>query len=903
LHDARRSLGRGRGSLAIVEGEAGIGKSRLVTHFSRDGGATARVLTIECVQDAGAELQPLRAALAGLWDPSAGEAPPIVMRTIVQLLPDAIAPAVRASYAGATLGRAELFAGIAAALGHITAKRGTILILEDLHWADDSTLHFLAGLAPQLESMRLMLVATIRSEPFERRDVLADVTSRLLRAHTVRHITLRPLPRDDVADLIDGALTGRRALPPAVVADIIRRSDGNPFFAEELLKVAVDRDPSERDVLPVSIRASVRHRLAHFDPADRALLDVAAVLGLRFDHALLAELTGRSHDAVLRVLRDARAANIVDDVDPATCRFHHALTRQTIYDALLAAETQALHRRILAALEHRPDAGEHVATLAYHAWEAHDAAALLRYGEQAGDHAAEHGLFADARACYERMLTVVESDEDRARLEERIGNVSRSAGDFGAAIAAFQSAFDLRLRRGEGDDAARLAVALAVERSNSGGDALTALESFLTEHGPGLGRAARDGAAVFLARMYTALGRFDDAEARLRDTSPPDALEPRVRANLLTCRLNLSEHRNAIGAWRDAARAMLTLAPELPPLLRSIQLTTVAQTGAWFGERDIAETALREAQAIATHWGFEGILTFSRAVEAQQAFLAGDLAAAQRALDAVARRPDVVPAWTLASRIAPFLGAALADVALTTRWLAADAADGEDAMYADAATLAASALETPFPRGDVVAARARLTAYLQALPPEALVPATVMVAAAQHVDAAQLPVLRTIAQAMRSTHASGMGRAGAELALAIVAARSAEPDRALAASAADGFRALRWPLFEALALEAAGHPAEAYAIFHRCGARDGMQRLCDHEPAEPAAAAAARTLLTAREWEVAVLVAEGKTNLSISERLDVGIKTVEKHVSSVLLKLNARSRAQIATFVATTRNS
>jgi DNA-binding CsgD family transcriptional regulator len=829
-------------------------------------------------------LLPIRSALDALYPAPLRDAPPLVARTIAQLLPHAVERALRESYAGATLGRAELFAGITAAFVNVTAKRGTILVIEDLHWADESTLQFLANLAPRLDAMRLMIVATTRDEPFECNDAHADVISRLVRAHAVREIDLGPLPHDERLELIDGALSGRRALPATTIADIAARSDGNPFFVEELLNVAaVDRRLAERVVLPLSIRASVRHRLAHFSAADRALFDIAAVLGVRFEHAVLAELSGRDHDDVLRTLREARAANLVDDVDTEWCRFHHALTREAIYASLLAAETRALHRRILDVLERRPDADDRIETLAYHAWEARDATAARRYGERAGDIAAERGMFVDARASYQRVLTALDDDAGRARVLERLGGVQRSEGDCAGAIAAFDAALALRLARGEYDDAARLAVALAVERSNSGADALPALERFITDRGPQLGIAARDAVDVFLARMWTALGRFADAEQLLTKLTRPSELEPRVRANLLTARLNVSEHRGAVDAWRTHAHDMLALAPQLPPLLRAIQLTNVAQTGAWFAERELANAALAEAQTLATHWGFETLLTFTRAVEAQLAFLAGDLTAARRALDAVARRPDVAPAMTLARRIGPLLGAALGDAAVTRRWLpAAPIEAGEDAMYAAAGVLAAAAAHDGLiADDDVRAARELVVAQLAALGPGAFVPPTVAVAAARSLDAHQLVLLRDAASAYGASTGHRVARATNELVLAIVATRLGNADHARAASAAAAFRDAGWPLFEAAALAYAGPGREAVA------------------PDGRAAVVEPNARLTAREWQVATLVAEGNSNVEIGRQLDVGIKTVEKHVSSVLLKLGARSRAQIATFVAT----
>jgi DNA-binding CsgD family transcriptional regulator len=873
LDDARRALARGRGSITLVDGEAGIGKSRLVAHALAPvgGGRASRIVAIECVAETVAELAPFRAALGAMWNHGSADASPLALRAVAQLLAEPPGADAARADTGPTLGKTELFGGLIAAFAIASAKRGTILVLEDIHWADRTSLEFLAALGPHIETMRLMIVATCRSEAFEQSDALADVVSRLLRGRGVRHLPLRPLARTDVTELIDDALGGRATVASDTYAAIVERCEGNPFFAEELVKAAL-AGAGAGEALPLSIRAGIRHRLAALAAGDRVMLDVAAVLGVRFDRALVGELTGRADPDVVRMLRAARAANIVDEVDAATFRFHHALTRQAIYEALLQAETQALHRRILTALEARDATERTVEELAYHAWQARDAAATLRYSELAGDRARERGMFSDASRYYERIVSAVPDDDARARLHERLGTIATAQGDFARAIAQLEIALELRVALGHLDDAARIAVALAVERSNSGADAVPELEAFLERSAAQLSDRARDGVLVFLARLASALGGFARSEALLGDVSSPATLEPRVRANYLTCRLNASEHRGATGAWRDAAREMLALAPELPPLMRSIQLTNVAQTGAWLGERSITQAALADAQAIARDWGFEGIGIFSRAVEAHVAFLAGDLDAARVALDAVARRPDVAPAVVLAARVGPFVAAALGDAVLSARYLdehvvraARERGDDDDALYLDAAALAFG------PRAAAPALRRslldRLTAHAGAL-----IPPTVAVAAAEHLEPAQLPALIAICGSAAAAAEHPVAMATHALVRAIAARRGdAEVEAEGFANAARAmFEIIGWPLFAARARDQA--------------------TTRDEQASAP--------LLTGREAQIASLIAGGATNATIAGTLQVGVKTVEKHVSNILTKLGARSRAQIAAFVA-----
>lgn len=823
-------------------------------------------MTVECVKESQTELYPVRAALAAIWGDHLAGLPAIVLRTVAQLLPDEAGGELVARYTGATLGKAELFAGLTSALEHVSAKRGTIFVIEDIHWADRTTLEFLAALAPRLEVMRLMIIATCRSEEFERDDTLADVLSRVLRVRPTRHLALQPLQRIEVAELVDDALAGSN-VPAPVLAAIIERSEGNPFFAEELLKAAVAQRGAANAELPLSIRASIRHRLATLSAVDRAVLEVAAVLGVRFDHAVLVELVERPPAGVLRTLRKARAANIIDEIDATSFRFHHALMRQTLYDGLIGAEAQALHRRILAAFERVPETEWTIESLAYHASQAGDEAAALRYSERAGDRALERGLFADARSYYERILPTVGGGATRARILERLGAVSTAQGDFAGAIAALEAAFALRVACGDLGDAARIAVALGVERSNSGGHPVPDLEDFLERYAAQLNAPAHDRVVVFLARLMTALGRFERCDELLLTVAAPEHLETRVRANYLTCRLNLNEHIGATAAWRDAANDMLLLAPALPPLMRSIQLTNVAQTGAWLGEGVLARHALGEAQAIAQHWGFEGILVFSRAVEAQLAFLTGDLRAARTALHAVAKRPDVVPAQIVAGQIGPFVADGLDDAALAARYACAPSADDASAesLYCAIATFAHD------PRASQCGVIERLTAHIHELAPGTFLPPTVAAVAARHLARADLPCLVRAAGAA-AENGNPVALATRDLVRAIVAKRTREPASAIAAAAAEQFHALGWPLFERLARAQGGASPQDVRAF----------------PAP---------LLTPREAEIASLIASGSTNAGIADRLHIGVKTVEKHVSCILLKLQARSRAQIAAFV------
>ncbi|MBD5635159.1 MAG: AAA family ATPase, partial [Candidatus Eremiobacteraeota bacterium] len=307
LAGARRGLAQSRGSFVLIGGEAGVGKSRLTAHFlQRSGDRRARnVATAECRQDVVEPLRPIRTILEAFL--SAGEPlelPSTARRALARI---GRGPA-DAGYesAGGPLDRADFYAGLVALFVALAAKRATILIIEDIHWADSSTLDFLTYLAPSVAGTRLLVIATHRSEELEGNRQLLRARTRIEREATVRHLTLEPFEGGELSDLIVSALDGRATIDDASFQSIVTRSEGNAFFAEELLKDALTSRRRYDGRLPISIRGTIAARLENFDRFERRVLSYAAVLGLRFDPALLAAILAQDIEDVLPVLAHAR---------------------------------------------------------------------------------------------------------------------------------------------------------------------------------------------------------------------------------------------------------------------------------------------------------------------------------------------------------------------------------------------------------------------------------------------------------------------------------------------------------------------------------------------------------------------------------------------------------------------
>src|SRR4029077_18005111 len=410
LNDARRALAHSHGSITLISGEAGIGKTRLLAQFLRSGGEgrVRNIATAECLEVAQRPFGPIREWLSSLIRKvEATKLEAGVLRALAQLAPDAIDLTTLKDAASPALEKADLFAALVAFLKDVAAERATILSMEDLHWADPSTLEVLTFLASRIAGTRLMLVATFRSEDLEANKPFAANLASMLREPNVRSIKLDSFPPADIRELIQRSIDGHASLSTDALRDIEVQCEGNPFFAEELLKSAGEQRGARADsTLPLTIRASILKRMANLSDDERRIISRAAVLGYRFDPHVLALTMGCDVDAVLPALRSARNLNIVleEDGPVAPFRFRHALTRQVIYGDMLSFDARRMHEQILATLEGLGDAPAYLDQLAYHAWVAGDAAKTLEYNERAGDAALRMYAIPESKTYFERAL-------------------------------------------------------------------------------------------------------------------------------------------------------------------------------------------------------------------------------------------------------------------------------------------------------------------------------------------------------------------------------------------------------------------------------------------------------------------------------------------------------------------
>lgn len=900
LVSARKSLSKSDGSFVLISGDAGIGKSRLLAEFvsmSRDRRAR-HILAAECLRNVRRPFGPFRAAIRMLVSHVAlRELPKNVLRALIQLAPESIDAQLAAGADGA-LEKDELFEALAAFFRIVCAKRATILTIEDIHWADDSTLELLEYFARRLGGMRLLVVATYRSDELDHDAARLRTLAPIFKESSARQVRVEPLAWRELHALVEGAIDGRVEPARHTLQDIEERSEGNPFFAEELVKDLLDRaaDPHHPPGLPASIRAMIADRFSRLTPDDQTVLECAAVLGPHFAPADLARVLERSLDAVLAALRRGRDFNLIAEDGPrGDCAFRHALTRQAIYEEVPAFQARALHARILASLESRPEGERNVDAMAYHAWRTGDLAKSARYNEQAGDAAFSVRALPEALVCFERALEGAKEPGDRARLYERIGTLERLRGRFERASAALESALALRLARGEMDAAAALATSIVGQMYNMDNEsALPRAERFLDDHRDRLSASALGHLLVVCARVACALYDFAAAERYLAGVVEPDALSPNARFNYLIVQLMRHAYAGNAEEWMRYARQVDDLIPSLAPESVIGVSNALALTGIYIGANDQIERALQRSERVEWEYGFRAQRLYFAGVKAAYTYQRGRLAEALACVREVADTTTVETALRVVAPIAIYLALALGDDALWRRIEGGllDEARGHlnnpDCLFLVGAHAALAAN-----RRDWAAALTDLRAAVGALEfatPDAMY---VLINAARTLplDESHRVVEMTNAAANRGA----ASRATDLMVKAVIAARAGESAAAdFGGEAATAYAELGWPLLEAAALELAGKRELAARIYERCGAVGYLKRAVR----SGRQAQEAEAELTAREREITKLIASGFRNAEIARRLDITVKTVEKHISSVYRKVGVRSRAQLVASLA-----
>lgn len=409
----------GRCEMLLVSGEAGIGKSRLaraLTGAARDRGF--RVLEGICDErdrdlPFAVFVDCLRQELHGRPGHRIRQLLEKDAEVFARLVPELRPPSPERSPLTAEQEKRRIFEAFTDLFVGLSGERPLLLLMEDLHWADETSLELLQLVPRRLAGVPVFILATARSD--EPGSCLDPWLAFLERRRLLTRIELSPLNGAEVARMIEATL-GRPA-PTAAVAAIQRRAEGNPFLVEEFLRELADTADAQRsDIsrwrtvealdIPFGVTETIRRRLSSLDAGARTVACLAAVVGRRFTFELLRELTGMDEAELIHALRALIAQQLVTEEagdGGSVFAFRHALTRDAIYRGLLGPERRQLHSAVARALGVRADPtldGE----LGYHHYEAHEWAPALDCARRAGDAAQSVSATAEALSHYRRAL-------------------------------------------------------------------------------------------------------------------------------------------------------------------------------------------------------------------------------------------------------------------------------------------------------------------------------------------------------------------------------------------------------------------------------------------------------------------------------------------------------------------
>jgi DNA-binding SARP family transcriptional activator len=474
LDSLRRGLDvvrAGRGAVVLVGGEPGIGKTRVVEEFTQVARANgARVRWGRCYEGEGSLaywpwMQLLRddlverdpAALLAEMGNRVGD--------IARLMPDIRerVPAVPVTLPlDPDLERARLFDSVVAWLTAPSATNAgpLVLVFDDLHWADRSSLQLLEYVADEIRAHPVLILGIYRDSGLDRRHPLTPTLTRLARADSGQRLHLSGLSVEHVGRVSE--LTSGRTPPAGLIEVIHGQTEGNPLFVREVVRLLVDEGrfdaPADirswRVTIPRGVREAIALRLDRLSDGAIRALEIAAVIGRDFDLGVLRRVCALPRSAVIEVLEEALAAGVLVESPARHGAFHfaHALTQQTLYDDVSAVRRVDLHRRIGAAIEaeHAGDLAPYLPSLASHYLRAaeHDDDAVepaIEYATLAGAQAIDRVAWDEALDYLRNALDLLgrsgrDDPQRRIELLLSIGRAKDARGQFDEARASFREA-------------------------------------------------------------------------------------------------------------------------------------------------------------------------------------------------------------------------------------------------------------------------------------------------------------------------------------------------------------------------------------------------------------------------------------------------------------------------------
>jgi eukaryotic-like serine/threonine-protein kinase len=575
----------GRGSLQLLVGEPGIGKTRaseeLATYAQVSG---ARVHWGRCREDEGAPsywpwVQAVRSyvrdadPVALAWQLGGGAA------EVAQLIPEVaekldIEPATGSDTEEA---RFRLFDSVTSLLLAAARDRPLVIVLDDLHWADEPSLLLLRFAAREVASSGLLILGTYRDVELGRHHPLARVLGEISGIEGSARIPLRGLGVGAVERYIE--MTSGAPSPGGLAEAVQEQTDGNPFFVGEVVRLLASEGKltGESSVaelhIPQGVREVVGRRLDRLSETTNNALRVAAVIGRDFDEELVARVAEQSPEELMAAAKEAIDERLVTDLGGGRYSFAHALVRDTLYEELSPPKRSALHERTGLALEEVCGANvdERLGELAHHFLAAAprgDLAKAIDYAKRAGAQDMDQLAYEDAVDVYGQALEVLELMEEpdealRCRLLLSLGGAEAKSARVADARAAFERAADSARRLDDNDSlvGAAIGIALMSDAGRLDESLLALLDEALDRIGPE--RTARRAALLSAksAEMYWVDNDVAESE-RLVDEAIEIAREIDSPSTLAAA----LQRKIFIPAGPDAPRVRLAIADEMVKL-------------------------------------------------------------------------------------------------------------------------------------------------------------------------------------------------------------------------------------------------------------------------------------------------------------------------------------------------
>jgi DNA-binding CsgD family transcriptional regulator/tetratricopeptide (TPR) repeat protein len=958
LRQVAARVAAGCGQTVVVAGEAGIGKSRLVREFAerllRDGWVVQQGTCFERdrLLPYAPFLDVLHALLAGLPTAEVERCLGPAVPDLARLLPD-LGPRPTEAAGDPEQDKRRIFSALGGVLSRLAAGQPLLLVLEDVHWADDTSLELLAVLARRLPREPVLLIATYRED--EVSSGLRYLLEELDRWRLAIELRLTRLGRVEVAAMLRAMSEPDRPIRQDVHQTIYALSEGNPFFIEELVRSLLaagglaqvagrrERTPVNELRLPRSVHDAVRRRTDRISSQAREVLVLAAIAGRRFDFELLRSLTGRGEADLLGRIKELIAAHLVVEVEKHGDQFafRHALTRQAVYEQVLGRERRSVHRRIAETIEQQPaNAPEpSLEDLAYHFSEAGDWPKALEYATRAGERAdalcapagaVEHYARAIEAARAQRIPVPPRLHRARGLAFERLGNFDQARAEHQAGLLAARRAGDRRaewealldlgfLWAGRDYEQTRAYFADALELARKLDDPLALARSLNRVGNWHLNREQTAEAERHHREALAIFERLGDRRG-VAETLDLLGLVEYMQGNLVDA---VGHNRRAIALFRELDdRAGLASALAHPAAGMPTYHSATAPARPEFAPRAIRQ--FEEAIQVAQELGWRASEAFGRAVLAMALGPRGEYA---RALSEVRTALDIAEdidhrQWACASRYA--LAEIHRDVLAVDEarrqlehalslarelgsgnWIAIVTGSLASALLAGGAMAPAAALLDGCPVDDgppSTMGRRQLRLAMAEL------------ALCQRHAGRALRLLENLLADTATAPRVTLVRARALRALGRLDEAEAAVLSAYELATACGLASLTWRLRAELAgiFDAQGRGpegeaarAEALAIVQRLaqqltgtvivdGFLAGARRVIGVKPPSGRLVRHGPGGLTAREQEVATLVAQGLTNRQIAARLVIAPRTADNHLQHVFDKLGVSTRAQVA---------